>query len=90
MEGLWLDRSHWHGHHYTPDNYGQVIARACKAVGIPHWHPHRLRHNAATRMRKEFGIETARILLGHAGAGITLQYAEADCLRVMEAVGKIG
>lgn len=41
-------------------------------------------------MRKEFGIETDGILLGHADAGITLQYAEADLLRVVEAVGKIG
>jgi len=26
-----------------------------------HWHPHQLRHNAATFLRKEFGLETARM-----------------------------
>ncbi|MFL5328125.1 MAG: tyrosine-type recombinase/integrase [Gemmataceae bacterium] len=29
------------------------------------WHPHQLRHNAATNFRKEYGIELARIILGH-------------------------
>ena len=32
---------------------------ACDAAGVPRWHPHRLRHSAATELRKEFGIEAA-------------------------------
>ncbi|HBG27611.1 MAG: hypothetical protein A2Y10_15765 [Planctomycetes bacterium GWF2_41_51] len=41
-------------------------------------HPHQLRHNAATFLRKEFGLETARIILGHKLALITEVYAEMD------------
>jgi len=28
------------------------------------WHPHQLRHNAATYLRKQFGLEAARVVLG--------------------------
>jgi integrase len=45
---------------------------------IPHWHPHQLRHAAATRLRKEHGLEAARVVLGHAGAAVTELYAEID------------
>lgn len=31
-----------------------------------HWYRHQLRHNAATFLRKEFGLETARVTLGTA------------------------
>lgn len=54
------------------------------------WHPHRLRHNAATTIRKEFGIELARIILGHKSAGITELYAEADSAAAVKAMAKLG
>jgi integrase len=54
------------------------------------WHPHQLRHNAATNLRKEFGVEVARIILGHATAFTTEIYAEADRRQAMEVIGKIG
>jgi integrase len=54
------------------------------------WNPHRLRHNAATNIRREYGIETARIILGHASAGITEVYAEADHAKAVEAMRKLG
>jgi integrase len=54
------------------------------------WHPHQLRHNAATTIRKEFGIELARIVLGHRTADITATYAEADQAAAMNAMGKLG
>lgn len=54
------------------------------------WHPHQLRHNAATALRKEFGVEIARIILGHATAFTTGIYAETDRVQAMEVIGKIG
>jgi integrase len=57
---------------------------------IPSWHPHQLRHNAATFFRREHGLETARVLLGHKHAAITETYAEADRARAVEVVAKIG
>ena len=55
-----------------------------------HWHPHQLRHNAATFLRKEFGLETARIILGHRSAAITEVYAEIDQQKAMEAIVRVG
>jgi integrase len=54
------------------------------------WHPHQLRHNAATWLRKEFGLDVARVILGHRSASITEVYAEIDrerAIAVMERVG---
>lgn len=55
-----------------------------------HWHPHQLRHNAATFLHKEFGLETARIILGHRSAAITEVYAELDQQKALEAIGQVG
>jgi hypothetical protein len=49
-----------------------------------------LRHNAATTLRKQFGIEVARVILGHGSATMTEIYAEMDIDKaraVMESVG---
>jgi len=64
------------------------------------WHPHqpcpakhwrrRVRHNAATELRKEFGLEAAQILLGHSKADVTQVYAERDDNRAAAVVAKIG
>ena len=54
------------------------------------WHPHQLRHNAATELRKEFGLEAARIILGHHSTAITEVYAEKDEQQAIEAMGKVG
>jgi len=63
---------------YDSQSYGRAIARACKAAGVPHWHPHRLRHTFATRVRKMCGIEAAQVTLGHATINTTELYAEKN------------
>ncbi len=57
---------------------------------VPHWHPHQLRHNAATNLRREYGIEVARIILGHRSAATTEVYAEMDHAQAMAVMGRIG
>jgi integrase len=55
------------------------------------FHPHQLRHNAATELRKVFGLEAAQLTLGHASAQITdAVYAERDREKVIEIMRKIG
>jgi len=54
-----------------------------------HWHPHQLRHNYATTVRREHGLEVAQILLGHAKADVTQVYAERDLKRAIEVARKI-
>jgi len=46
--------------------------------------------NAATFLRKEFGLETARIILGHRSAVITEVYAEQDQQKALEAIVRVG
>jgi integrase len=55
-----------------------------------HWHPHQLRHNAATRLRKEFGLDVAQVVLGHKTLAVTQVYAEKNmdaAIKVMLEVG---
>ena len=82
------------GDYYEVAAYRRVITRGCDRAFPPpqpldekerkawqkvhRWHPHQLRHNAATNLRKEFGLEAARIILGHRSAAITEVYAELD------------
>jgi integrase len=42
------------------------------------WHPHQLRHTAATRLRREFGLDAAKAILGHRTVTVTQFYAEQD------------
>ncbi len=78
------------GDHYNARSYGHAIAKACDKAVVPHWHPNQLRHNAATRLRKEFGLDVARVILGHSSPIVTEVYAEVDrekAIAVMERVG---
>ncbi len=78
------------GDFYTTDSYRKAIVRACIKAGVPTWTPHRLRHNAATRFRKEYGLEVAQVILGHATADITQVYAERDAAKAIEVIERIG
>ena len=55
-----------------------------------HWHPHQLRHNYATFVRKEDNLESAQILMGHSKADVTQIYAERDMERAKRVALKIG
>jgi integrase len=54
------------------------------------WHPHQLRHNAATELRREFGLEAARIILGHNSTAVTEIYAEKDEQEAVAAIMRVG
>ncbi|MEM1026656.1 MAG: site-specific integrase [Planctomycetota bacterium] len=55
------------------------------------WTPHRLRHSAATNLRKQFGLETAALILGHSSAVVTDQtYAERDLGVILKAAQAAG
>jgi integrase len=78
------------GGHYTVFSYRRAIVNACKRAGVEPWHPHQLRHSAATRLRKLHGVEMARIVLGHATAFTTEIYAEADRQQAAAVMSQIG
>lgn len=75
---------------YQVGAYGRAIARACEKANVPHWHPHQLRHNAATFLRKEFGLDTARAVLGHRSPAITEVYAEVDGEKARQVMQRVG
>ncbi len=78
------------GEHYTRHAYTRAIARACELHQLAHWHPHQLRHTAATAIAREYGWEVARIFLGHRSIDTTRIYAEDAVDRVAEAVRAFG
>lgn len=63
---------------YTTESYRRAIQRAAKSAGVEHWHPNQLRHSAGTRVRREFGLEAAQVILGHSTADVTQIYAERN------------
>jgi integrase len=78
------------GQKYTRHSYRVAVQRACKRAGIPAWSPRQLRHARATAIRKAFGLEAAKAVLGHTDTKITEIYAERDlelARRVMREIG---
>jgi len=75
---------------YTTASYGRAIACACDAAEVPHWHPNQLRHSAATRLRRLYGIEATRVILGHSSMTTSEIYAEADEQKAAEVMAKVG
>jgi integrase len=67
-----------------------AAARACRRAGVPRWHPHQLRRNVATRLRMEFGLDVARISLGHSSPTVTEVYAEVDRARALAVIEQVG
>jgi integrase len=63
---------------------------ACKAAAVPHWHPHQLRHTKATEIRREFGLDASRAVLGHKSPKVTEVYAEIDVNKAAEVMAKLG
>lgn len=88
------------GEMYDARTFNRAIARAIAAANrdraeqgvqpLPHWHPYMLRHSAGTRIRRDHGLDIARLVLGHEKLSQTEDYAEIDIERarkVMEAAG---
>jgi integrase len=78
------------GRCYSPRSYYHAIRRACLAAGVARWHPHQLRHSAATEIRKEFGLDVARVILGHRSPLVTEIYAELDQEKAVSVMARIG
>lgn len=54
------------------------------------WSPNRLRHSAATEIRKRFGLEAAQVVLGHSAADVTQVYAERDFALAARVAREVG
>jgi integrase len=78
------------GDKYDATSYGRAIRRAAVKAGVGTWSPHRLRHSAATEIRKRFGLEAAQTVLGHSKADVTQVYAERDYGLAANVIRQIG
>jgi integrase len=67
-----------------------AIRRGAAKAGVAHWAPNQLRHSHATAVRKEFGVEGAQVMLGHAHISTTEIYAETNMERGKEVARKLG
>jgi integrase len=55
-----------------PDNYRHALSRLSKAAGLGHWHPHELRHSAASLMlAMNVPLEVVSETLGHSSIRVT-------------------
>lgn len=75
---------------YSTTSYGHAVRKACREAGVPIFGPNRLRHLAATKLRRIYGIEVARVILGHTTALTTEIYAETDRARALAVMGEVG
>jgi integrase len=78
------------GDRYNKDALRVAIQRACRRAGVGAWTPHQLRHTRATEIRRAYGIEAARTILGHSRLETTEIYAEQDRARAREIMAAIG
>jgi integrase len=78
------------GERYSVDTYGNAVERACRKAGVPPWHVNQLRHTRATELRREAGIDAARVVLGHRSPQVTEVYAEADLGKAAGIMERLG
>jgi integrase len=76
--------------YYSAHAYSRAVARTCEKAGIPIWRPNRLRHTAATIIRREYGLEAAQVILGHTRCDTTQIYAERDTQKAEAIIKEIG
>ncbi len=73
------------------ERVGQEGVEALRGWRREHrWHPHQLRHTAATELRARYGIEAARVMLGHGAPTITETYAERDMAAAARIAREVG
>ena len=86
--------------HYGKDAYSNAVRRAIKKANeqrkkdglepLPRWTPNMLRHSAATEIRKQFDLEAAQSILGHASMNTSEIYAEKNAALARTVALRIG
>lgn len=66
------------GEQWDTSAYARAVSRAIERAGVEKWSPNQLRHSFATEVRRKFGLEACRAVLGHSmGATVTDRYSYA-------------
>ena len=77
------------GERWTTDAYTKTIHAACDRAGITPWGANRLRHTFGTEVRRAFGLEVAKAVLGHTEGGCITDVYTFDAIED-ETVRKAG
>ncbi len=75
---------------YDAGSYRLAVNRAADKAEVARWSHNRLRHTAATEVRKRFGLEAAQVVCGHQSADVTQVYAERDVSLAKEVAKSVG
>src|SRR5262245_37607923 len=75
---------------YNRRSYRLAIVRACQKAGVPEWSPLQLRHTAATAIRARYGVEAAKVILGHTRVETSEIYGERNHRKAQEIMAEIG
>jgi integrase len=92
------------GDHYTEASYRRCIQRACrKAIAaakrksktdrvalLQVWTPNQIRHAVGTRIRDQFGLDGAQVVLGHEHADTSEIYSKVDLEKAIQIMRKVG
>lgn len=78
------------GERYYPSAIAHAVWTACEKAKVDHWFPHQLRHSRATEIRKAYGLDAARAVLGQHAPQVTEMYAELDQAKAVEVARKLG
>jgi integrase len=86
------------GVRYTTRTYGATLHQAIERHNrkappegqITFWHLHQLRHLRALELKREFGLDVARAVLGHQNPVIAEHYATLDINAAAQAMAKLG
>lgn len=85
----WLFESR-SGRQLNRNNVGTQIKQVGRRIGLPHVHPHVLRHTRATDMivHKGVGAKATSLYLGHSSTAITLDMYVKDRVNILELFAK--
>jgi integrase len=75
---------------YNRRSYRCAIVRGCQKAKVPAWSPLQLRHSAATALRARYGVEAAKVILGHSKVETSQIYAERDLGKARQIMAEIG
>ncbi|NLS97952.1 MAG: site-specific integrase [Planctomycetaceae bacterium] len=85
---------------YHKNAYSNAVRRAIRRANVerrkaglpplPRWTPNMLRHSAATEIRRQFDLEAAQSILGHASMNTSEIYAEKNLTLARQIAAKIG
>jgi integrase len=74
----------------SPDARLERLRLAAEWREAHRWSPNQLRHTKGTELRQRYGIEAARVVLGHSNTKTTEIYAERDLNKAAEIMQQIG